>query len=167
MHSKQQQLSGLVINYWDSQETGPSTHNCILIHFKGLNTEGPIHWRAYFLSPMIITAIAVFTGSIILILLVLLVFLLLKKTNVFGLCLSIGWWTEVGRFWSCESIRHSCQMLLCWGEQTLTCSPNFFIFSSIHVITGLGREGLLTMPYTKEALHKSGIYINLVQAFQL
>ena len=36
----------------------------------------------YFLRPMIITAIAVFTGSTILILLVLLVFMLLKKANV-------------------------------------------------------------------------------------
>ena len=108
----------------------------------------------YFLRPMIITAIAVFTGSTILILLVLLVFLLLKKLMFFYL--SIGWWTEAGRFWSCESIRHSCQMLLCWGEQTLTCSLNVFISSSIHVISGLGREALRTMAYTKEALPKRG-----------
>lgn len=74
------------------------------------------------------------------------------------LYLSIGWWTEAGRFWSCKSIRHSCQMLLCWGEQTLTCSLNFFIFSSIHAISGLGKEALPTLAYTKEALHERGTY---------
>ena len=70
------------------------------------------------------------------------------------LCLSIGWWTETGRFWSCESIWHSRQMLLCWGKQILTCSLNVFIFSSI--ICDPGRQVLPTMAYMKEVLHKRG-----------
>lgn len=159
MQRKQQQLSGPV-NYWGCQETGPSAHTYLSI-FRVWTLKGP-----YFLRPVIITTIAVFTVSTILILLVLLVFMLLKK--LMFLYLSVGWWTEAGRFWSCESIRHSCQMLLCWGEQTWTCSLNFFIFSSIHVISCLGREALPTMAYTKEALsQKRYIYMNLVQAFQL
>ena len=60
MHRKQQQLSGPV-NYWDSQETGPSAHIYLSI-FRVSTLKGP-----YFLSPVIITAIAVFTGSTILV----------------------------------------------------------------------------------------------------